>query len=130
MPIPKATLNFPFNADLPFVYCPVCGSLVQRPDDETELPPCQHLELAYLDIIDEFLYLDPNLELLLEKWEKEADANGDDFDPHDALEALGKNLDGGTRLLISIETSGMGCGPSGSTVVYGFNFMPQTDQNK
>jgi hypothetical protein len=53
--------------------------VVQLPNEHTELPTCSHLEFGYLDVIDEFIYLAPNFEPLIEKWKKSYEDEDCDF---------------------------------------------------
>ena len=116
----KVELEFPFGHDFPPLYCPVCGTVAQIPDEPSEMPTCPHVEFRFLGMIGEFDYTTPQIDKLLDEWEEKY---GDD-DEVESLEYIEKD-NNKTRIIFEITTGGMACGPSWSTVVYGFNYLPE-----
>lgn len=119
MSIQRVELALPFGADIPSIHCPVCGAVLQQPDAPVELPTCKHLEFAYVDIIGpDFLYIKPRLLDQLKKWAEETP--DEDIE---GFETLVERLDSRTMMLLTVTSSGMGCGPTSVTASYAINFQ-------
>lgn len=126
MPIPCVNLIFPFGSDFPNVYCPVCGANVQKTDEPIVLPSCEHMEFCYLDITGDFEYANKFMTKKIEEFSNEDDTEEFDVDNSEILDKMKDEIDGQTRMILEITTSGMGCtGPASSTVTFGFNFLPE-----
>lgn len=117
MSIQIVELDLPFGADIPSVHCPVCGAVLQKTDAPVDLPTCKHLEFAYVDAAPGFMYIKPHLEEQLQRLEEESD--DEDFQEWEAVETL---IDEPTTMIMSITSSGMGCGPTSVTAVYAVTF--------
>ncbi len=126
MPIQTVELDFPFGAEIPAIFCPACGEALQLPEQEVEQPACPHVAFCYLDIIQDFIYVSEPLRSLIEEAEEGPEGERYDHLHYETVEALmGKQEGGRTSFVLSVQTSGMACGPTSSTVVFGISFLPE-----
>ncbi|MDY0282555.1 MAG: hypothetical protein RBR35_18615 [Salinivirgaceae bacterium] len=79
-----------------------------------------------MDITDNFEYANAFMANKIEEFSTEYESEEFDLDNSEILDKIKDDIDGQTRMIIEITTSGMGCtGPASSTVTFGFNFLPE-----
>lgn len=98
------------------LYCPVTGEQIVGMD--TPFEPSEATLFCFLDEIGEFQYAEKWIEDLYNTYMDETDNDHPEaFDK--LLHAIGLKHD--NSLCFSITTSGMACGPTGSTVHFGID---------
>jgi hypothetical protein len=112
-------LKFPFGLSFDRFYCPACGKPILEPEEPFEAPKCQHLEWIYLDGLGEFVFTAPVVQERIDKLSEEAEGD-DDFDLYEELQ---KTWASSTKVVFSVTTGGMACGPIWDTARYGLNFV-------
>jgi hypothetical protein len=112
----RLALNFPSGKPELKLYCPSCGVLVVNDEDEVEQPACEHVLFLYLDDIAEFLYIEPELERLIEAKRKNEDEDESDYEL-----LLKEHPSSSTAFVWEETTSGFACGPVSSTLAVGFD---------
>lgn len=128
MPVQKIELNFPFGADIPTIHCPVCGAIAQQPDEPVDQPCCEHIEFRFIDELSNFDYLSDGVLPVMKEWGIDDLADYGTGVSEEAYERFLKEFEGGTRVVMEVTSSGMGCGPVSFTVRYGFNFLPNIEE--
>lgn len=112
-------LEFPFGQLFDQLYCPVCGKPILVSGDSFEAPQCQHVEWVYLDSLSKFIYFGTMAGAILEALSKKME----DVDDLDLREEFQEIWGGSTKMVLSVTTGGMACGPVWDTVRFGFNFL-------
>ena len=114
----RASLELPVGALFDALHCPVCGVKLLSPDGEGE---CPHLAYTYFDEVGEFTSVAPHLEEVLS-----AVLDDEEADEH-PVDLAATKIQAKSILHLSVETSGMACGPVSSTVYLGIDFSPVGD---
>ncbi len=117
-PVPHIIVSQDVGQDPPAIYCPVCGTLIIGKGEENT---CGHVLFSYVDIADQFSTIAPAYREAIEKIMEEDD-------PSDWIErALELFREKESAFCITINCSGMGCGPVGFSVSAAFDFSPKED---
>lgn len=118
-------INWPFGAPSPTLHCPRTGKLVAQPDDYVEQPASPYVAFVYINEVGLFDYIRPDLEAKLNSAMQTMDEDEDTS----TLELLLSVMDAAhVPLVYAIHTSGMACGPSWTTVTFGFElWSPQVE---
>jgi len=105
-------------------YCPVTGQLISNDELFEESPATV---FSYIDEVQEFQKIVPDLEEIWKKIEDEADE--DDF-PWDLFEKFAGKIKNDSIVCFQITTRGMACGPVSSTVRIGINMDYQSEDQQ
>jgi hypothetical protein len=100
-----------------YLYCPVTGTLIS--DGENEVNPSPATLFIYLYEIDDFQYVRPDIQEIIDRIEESIDED-DETNLYDVL--INKELsESESLLLLSLTYCGFGCGPIATTVDYCFD---------
>ncbi len=123
MSVQVVKIDWPFNAEPPKLFCPVCGTHV----DEEAGTYCEHVDYIFLPEVDDFHYVSTNFQPFVNEIQEVIEQAEEDSD--DALASVHEKLlqidDHGTNLIMEVTTSGMACGPTSFTVLYGFDLYKE-----
>ena len=115
-------IDYPFGAESKPLYCPACGTMVLAVDEPVSQPACEHVDFVYVDTAGEFEYIKPELEKIVTELNENEDPDYED----DPWGTLYEKVQGNTKFVMEIITSGMACGPVSLTVAVGFDMHPQS----
>jgi hypothetical protein len=120
-------INWPFGAPSPTLHCPRTGKLVAKPGDYVEQPASPYVAFVYINEVDEFDYIRPDLEAKMDA----ASLALEEDDDTTTLELLMSVMDPRqVPLVFAVHTGGMACGPSWTTVTYGFELWSADVEGK
>lgn len=115
MKIPLLEISTTDSEDSHFVHCVFCGHQ-QDPENGSY---CQHVAFIYLRSIDEFEHISEEYIEQIEKIKKDSE------DAESILETVEDQLlkiqATGRNYIVELSSSGIACGPSSFTVLYGFD---------
>jgi hypothetical protein len=122
-PRPIVRCDWPFNADLPELYCPRTGELVvSNGEDEVEQPASPYVTFVYPEVVGEFVYLRDDLRERLEATRARLVAAGADPDDVVDIEVLLEHTPlGEVPMVYELRTSGMASGPDSHRLWVGFD---------
>jgi len=127
MSVQVLKVDWPFNAEPPKMYCPVCGTRL----DEEEGKYCEHVDFIFLPEVDDFHHVSAEFQPIVDGIRKVIEDAEEDSD--DELASIHDKLlemdDLGTNVLIEMTTSGMACGPTSFTVLYGFGLYKESSND-
>ena len=116
-PIPHAEISQKFDQDPPAIFCPACGVLILGHGEENI---CPHVLFTYLDMVGDFSAIAP-------AFEKAIRGIMEDDKVHDPVKAaMGLFAGKGSVFCLTVNFSGMGCGPVGGTLTAAFDYSPKT----
>ena len=98
------------------IFCPMCGTL----EDSENTAYCEHLNFIYLPHYNEFEYVADFFNTTVEELKATFDSkikNNEDS----MLNLLERIPPTGTNFMVSLSGSGMACGPTTFTAIYGFD---------
>jgi hypothetical protein len=125
MPAQKIDIEMLTGDDMPELHCPVCGALIQTPEDAVEFPVCPHVVFSYIYENDDFEYLADDLVDYVEGLTEE------DREKHgNRMEAVRAIMVSDTCFVITLTTSSFTCGPCSFSVAYGIEFDPVIDEEE
>lgn len=113
----RLALDFPSGKPQPKLFCPSCGALVMNEEVEVPQPACRHVTFFYLDDTEEFIYIEPKLEDLIQAARDQDDERLEDNNDYQVL--LQAYPESGSAFVYEETTNGRPCGPS-STAAVGF----------
>ncbi len=125
------SIDWDFNAPPPALRCPITGSVVLAGYDPATgefaegvvKPNWEKIPTAlfqYLSEIDEFTYIKPELQAVIDRKRQELSEDADDLDDFEILGEHVTNL-GAAPLVFCLTTHGMACGPVSSSVYVGLD---------
>ncbi len=109
-------LSNSFDEDSPLIHCVFCGS-----EENPEFSDyCEHVTFIYLVEEMVFEHIAPSFEPIVQKLQRELDETDQESD--DTMEQKLLSLPGSSSsFVIEVGASGMACGPTSFTVLYGFD---------
>ena len=111
----RVNLDLPSGTPFEELFCPACGAKLMSEDG---VGACRHLAYVYWDELGEFEQVAPQIEGALR-----TALDDEDADDH-PVNLVAVQLASKPILHLSVETSGMACGPVSSTLYVGIDFAP------
>ena len=115
MQIPLLEISTTENEDSHFIHCLFCGHQ-QDPENSSY---CQHVAFIYLRSIDEFEHISDEYVEQINKMREALDGAESILDTVE--DQLLKIPASGRNYIVELSSSGLACGPSSFTVLYGFD---------